>query len=99
MVVVSTMGWSCSMSIMSMIVMSTTSTNFMELDAVVRVFFFTVKSDIGEIVPDREDRRTHDVGEEDLVEHEEYPKWDDRILTCDHPVIKYRLLYSLSVKE
>ena len=98
-IVMSAMGCGWSMSIMSVIVMSTTSADFMELDTVVRVFFFAVKSDIGEIVPYRKYRCTHDVGEEDLIEHEEYPKWYDRILTCDHPVIKYRLLYSLSVEE
>ena len=98
-IVMSAMGCGWSMSIMSVIVMSTTSADFMELDTVVRVFFFAVKSNIGEIVPDREDRRTHDVGEEDLIEHEEDTEWYDRILTCDYPVIKYRLLYSLSVEE
>ncbi len=97
-IIMSTMGRRWSMSIMSVIIMSTTSTDFMELDTVVRVFFFTVESYIGEIVPDREDRRTHDVGEEDLIEHEEYPKWDDRILTCDHPTIEDRLLHSLNVE-
>lgn len=90
MIIVSTMSWGCSMSIMPMIIVSAAaSTDFMELDTVVRVFFFAVESYIGEIVPDREDRGTHDVREEDLIEHEEYPKWYDRILTCDHPGIKY----------
>jgi hypothetical protein len=89
-IVVSAMSWSCSMSIMPMIVMSASaSTDLMELDTVMRVFFFTVKPYISEIVPDREDRRTHDVREEDLIEHEEYPEWDNRILPCDHPTIEY----------
>jgi hypothetical protein len=79
-----------SVCIIPMIIMPTSaSTDFMELDTIVSVFFFAVKSYIGQIVPDRKDRRTDDVGEEDLIEHEEYPEWDDRILTCDHPGIEY----------
>jgi hypothetical protein len=90
MVIMSAMGWSCSMSIMSMVIMSaSTSTDFMELDTIMGVFFFAVESYIGEIIPYREYRCTHDVREEYLIEHEKYTERDDRILTRDHPIIEY----------
>jgi hypothetical protein len=61
-----------------MIIMSTT--HLMKLDTIRCIFFFSVESDMGEIVPDRESHSTHQIGEEELVEHEDDPEWYDRIL-------------------
>ena len=99
--IVSAMSCRCrSMRIMSMIIVSaSTSADLMELDPIVGIFFFAVESDIRQIVPDREDRSTHDVREEDLIEHKEYPEWYDRILMSDHPTIEDRLLHSLSIEQ
>ncbi len=83
-------GTMCIMSSGSMIIMSTTmSTNFMKFYTVTGIFFFLIESNITEIIPDGEECCSYYIGKEYLIEHEEYPEWDDRILTCDHPGIEY----------
>jgi len=62
--------------IMSMIIMScsiimtrTMSTHFMEFYPIVCIIFFSIKSNMREIVPDREDSRLNEIGEKELIEH------------------------------
>ena len=93
-----------SMSIMSrsvsmVIVSSTMSTHFMELDTIAGVFFFLIESNIGEIVPDREYSCGDNIGEEDLVEHKEYPEWENNILTSDDKGIKHGSLYRARIEH
>jgi hypothetical protein len=78
------------MSSGSMIIMSTTmSTNFMKFYTVTGIFFFLIESNITEIIPDGEECCSYYIGKEDLIEHEEYPEWEDDILTRYHKCIKH----------
>ena len=54
--------WSMSMSI--------STTDLMELDSIGSIFFGSIKSNMGEIVPDRERHSADNIGKEELVEHE-----------------------------
>jgi hypothetical protein len=66
----------------SMIVMTASlpSSYLMELDAIMSITFGSIESDIRQIVPDREECRINEVRQEELIEHEEYPEREDRIL-------------------
>ena len=88
-----------SVRIMSSCIMSATmSTDFMKFYAIAGIFFFLIESNIGEIVPDREDRRCDDIGKEDLIEHEEDTEWEDDILTSHDEGIKHGSLHRGSKK-
>ena len=64
-----------------------------------RIFFFSIKSYIREIVPYREERCIDKIGEKKLVEHENNTKWYDEVL-CSHDIsIKVRRLNTLSIKK
>jgi hypothetical protein len=58
----------------------TIATDTMKLDTIARIFFFSVKSNICQIIPDREKRSVYEVRQEKLIEHEDDPEWDDHIL-------------------
>ena len=64
----------------SMWITMTIRSYLMELDTISSILRFTIESDMREVIPDRESDSRDDIGEEELVEHEEYPKWDDNIL-------------------
>jgi hypothetical protein len=75
--------------IMSMIIMSCTiimtrimSTHLMKLDSIVCIIFFSIKPNMREIVPDREDSRLNQIGEKELIEHKQDSKRNDNILMC-----------------
>lgn len=68
--------------IVTMIIVSCRPTYFMKLDTIVGILGFFIKTNMREIVPDREDCRIDYVGEKNLIEHQKYPKWDDSILMC-----------------
>ncbi len=87
------------MSRVAMVIMSTTmSTHFMKLNTIAGIFFFLIKSYIGEIVPNREHRCSYYIREEYLVEHEKYPEWDDDILTTHNEGEKYRRPHRTRIK-
>jgi hypothetical protein len=78
-----------SRSVSMVIVSSTMSTHFMELDTIAGVFFFLIEPNIGEIVPYREHGSSYDIGEEYLIEHEKYTEREDDILTCYNEGIEH----------
>ena len=77
-----------SMVIMTMIVAMPTPSYFVKLDTVTRILFFPIKSDICEVVPDREKCRVDEIRKEKFVEHEDNPKRNDHVLvTHDIPIV------------
>ena len=56
---------------------------FMEFNTIVSIILGPIESNMGEIVPDREHCRIHEIREKELVEHEDHSEWDDRILVTD----------------
>ena len=79
--IVGNCSWS-SMWIWSMSMIISTA-DLMELDSIGSIFLCSIESYMREIVPDREGDSRDNIGEEELVEHEEYTKWDDGILVSD----------------
>jgi hypothetical protein len=77
------------------------TTNLMELDTIGRclIFFCPVESDMRQIVPDREYGSGDQVGEEELVEHEEDAEWDDRITMGEYISIHGRWTDDLLIVE
>lgn len=69
-----------SMVIISMVITMTTSSHFVELYTIAGIFFFPIKSNIREVIPDREKCCVDKVGKEKLVEHQDDPERDDHIL-------------------
>ncbi len=65
--------------------------HFMELYSITRIIFFSIKSYIREIVPYREECCIHEIGQEELIEHQDDTKWYDCILVTHHIGVVPRL--------
>ena len=72
---------------------------FMEFNTIVSIILGPIESNMGEIIPDREHCRIHEIREKELVEHEDHSEWDDRILVTDDICIEPWLLHDLSIIE
>lgn len=97
-----------SMSCGTMVIMSATMicpmfivccTYFMKLNTIGCIIFFSIKSNITEIVPDREECSVDEIRQEELVEHQHNRQWDDNILLCNYESIKLRVLDSIEIKR
>ncbi len=90
MIVMSSMIRMCVMTMISMssmpLIMS--STHLMELYTICCILILTIESNMGKIVPNRESYSIENIRKKELVEHEEYSKWQNNILVSDH-ISKY----------
>lgn len=86
--------------IVSSITMSPIWSHFMKLYTIARVIFFSIKSDICEIVPYWEKGGVHEIGEEEFIEHQHNTKWYDRILMAhDIAIVPWFSHYFLIVRS
>lgn len=80
-----------SSSMPMVIVTSTTSsmpTDLMELDTIVCIIFRSIKSDIREIIPYREECSIDNIRKKELIKHEDDTDWDNGILFFYDKIIK-----------
>lgn len=73
------------------------STYFMKLYSIVRVVFLSIKSNICEIIPNREECRIHQIWEKKLIKHKNNSKWNYIILVTHYETIVPRLSYNFLI--
>lgn len=72
----------------SMCIMSSSSTNLMELNTIRGIFIFPIEPYMREIIPNRKCYCTHNIREKELIEHKKYPEWNNTIF-MGHHISKY----------
>ena len=77
-----------SVSIIVSPTMPIATTHLMELYTICCILILTIESNMGKIVPNRESYSIENIRKKELVEHEEYSKWQNNILVSDH-ISKY----------
>ena len=70
---------------------------FMKFYSIVRIIFWSIESNVRKIVPDREECCIHEIGKEELIEHENHSKWNECILMGECIIVEPWFLNHFSI--